>query len=151
LVAFREITTGLRFPEAPIAVPEGAVVLGEIEERRLTRVHPDGRKEVICETGGGPNGAAIGPSGRCYICNNGGFACTEDEYGQRSIGKTEDYSGGRIEAVDLATGELEVVFTHAGDVLLKGPNDIVFDRHSGTWCTDLGKVNGRLMDRGAIF
>ena len=59
MVAFREITTGLRFPEGPIAMPDGVVVLVEIEGRRLTRVHPDGRKEVICETGGGPNGAAI--------------------------------------------------------------------------------------------
>jgi gluconolactonase len=23
--------------------------------------------------GGGPNGAAIGPDGKCYVCNNGGF------------------------------------------------------------------------------
>ena len=53
MVPFREITTGLRFPEGPIAMPDGDVVLVEIEGRRLTRVHPDGRKEVICETGGG--------------------------------------------------------------------------------------------------
>ena len=92
MVAFREITTGLRFPEGPIAMPDGVVVLVEIEGRRLTRVHPDGRKEVICETEGGPNGAAIGPDGRCYICNNGGFAYTEDEYGLRSIGQAEDSS-----------------------------------------------------------
>ena len=151
MVAFREITTGLRFPEGPIAMPDGVVVLVEIEGRRLTRVHPDGRKEVICETGGGPNGAAIGPDGRCYICNNREFAYTEDEYGLRSIGQAEDYGGGRIEAVDLATGELEVLYTHSGDIPLKGPNDIVFDRHGGMWFTDLGKVNGRLMDRGAIF
>ena len=151
MVEFHEITTGLRFPEGPIAMPDGSVVLVEIEGRRLTRVHPDGRKQVIRDTGGGPNGAAIGPDGRCYICNNGGFDYTEDEHGLRSIGQAKDYGGGRIEAVDLETGELEVLYTHAGEIPLKGPNDIVFDRHGGMWFTDLGKVNGRLMDRGAIF
>ena len=61
------------FPEGPVAMPDGSVVLVEIRGRRLTRVWPDGRKEVVAEIPGGPNGAAIGPDGKCYICNNGGF------------------------------------------------------------------------------
>ncbi len=69
----REITDGLMFPEGPIAMPDGSVLLVEIARRTLTRVHKDGSKEIVAETGGGPNGAAIGPDGKCYICNNGGF------------------------------------------------------------------------------
>ncbi len=147
----REITTGLRFPEGPVAMPDGSILVVEIERRTLTRVEADGRKEVVAETGGGPNGAAIGPDGKCYLCNNGGFAWHEDGQGLRPVLQAQDYSGGRIERVDLATGKLEVIYTHAGDVALKGPNDIVFDAHGGFWFTDLGKVRVNEIDRGRIF
>src|SRR6185312_1158196 len=69
--AIREIATGLRFPEGPIAMPDGSVLLVEIERQTLSRVTPDGKVTVVATTGGGPNGAAIGPDGKCYICNNG--------------------------------------------------------------------------------
>ena len=70
---FREVTRGLRFPEGPIAMADGSVLVVEIEGARLTRVLPDGTKQTVAELGGGPNGAAIGPDGACYVCNNGGF------------------------------------------------------------------------------
>src|SRR4051812_49658411 len=70
----RVLATGLEFPEGPVVMPDGSVVLVEIRGRRLTRVWPDGRKEVVAQIPGGPNGAAIGPDGKCYICNNGGFS-----------------------------------------------------------------------------
>jgi gluconolactonase len=34
---------------------------------------------------------------------------------------------------------------------LKGPNDIVFDQAGGFWFTDLGKIYGRPMVRGAVY
>ena len=60
-----QIATGLRFPEGPVAMADGSVLLVEIERGTLTRVHADGRTDVVAETGGGPNGAAIGPDGAC--------------------------------------------------------------------------------------
>ena len=54
----RVIATDLEFPEGPVVMPDGSVVLVEIRGRRLTRVWPDGRKEVVAEIPGGPNGAA---------------------------------------------------------------------------------------------
>ena len=57
----RVLATDLEFPEGPVVMPDGSVVLVEIRGRRLTRVWPDGRKEVVAEIPGGPNGAAIGP------------------------------------------------------------------------------------------
>ena len=104
-----EIASGLRFPEGPVAMPDGSVLLVEIERRTLLRISPDGQKTNVAEFTGGPNGAAIGPDGRCYICNNGGFKWVDDETGLRPVGQADDYSGGRIERVDLATGSIEVL------------------------------------------
>ena len=67
------IATDLQFPEGPIAMDDGSVILVEIARGTLSRVLPDGRVEVIADLGGGPNGAAIGPDGAVYVCNNGGF------------------------------------------------------------------------------
>ena len=66
-----EVTSGLKFPEGPIAMPDGSVILVEMFGPRLTRVLPDGTKETVAEVPGGPNGAAMGPDGAIYVCNNG--------------------------------------------------------------------------------
>ncbi len=148
----REIATGLRFPEGPIALPNGDVLLVEIERGTLSRVSPDGRIEVVATPGGGPNGAAMGPDGKVYLCNNGGFEWLPIRSGGKRPGhQPADYSGGRIERVDLATGRIEVLYTEGPNGPLRGPNDLVFDGHGGFWFTDLGKGRHRDLDRGGIF
>jgi gluconolactonase len=147
----KEIAQGLRFPEGPIAMPDGSVLLVEIKAGTLTRVMPDGSRKVVAETGGGPNGAAIGPDGACYICNNGGFRWHEEGGLTRPGAQPDDYSGGRIERVDLKTGAVTVLYTGTEKNQLRGPNDIVFDRHGGFWFTDLGKGRARDLDRGGIY
>jgi len=39
----RQITSGLRFPEGPVAMPDGSVILVEIERRTLSQSLPTGR------------------------------------------------------------------------------------------------------------
>ena len=58
MTELREIATGLRFPEGPVAMSDGSVILVEIAASRLSRVAPDGTISVVAETGGGPHGAA---------------------------------------------------------------------------------------------
>jgi gluconolactonase len=147
----RIVAKGLRFPEGPIAMHDGSVVLVEIEGGRLTRVTPEGQHSIIATFGGAPNGAAIGPDGKCYICNNGGFSWHEDALGLRPTGQPEDYSGGRIERVDLATGVVERLYDRTEKGMLRGPNDIVFDRAGGFWFTDAGKGRHRDIDRGGVY
>ena len=68
-----EVAGCLQCPEGPIAMPDGSVVLVEMFGCRLIRVHPDGTIDTIAEIEGGPNGAAVGPDGAIYLCNNGGI------------------------------------------------------------------------------
>jgi len=48
----RVMATGLRFPEGPVAMADGSVVLGEIAGSAVTRVAPDGGKSSIGSAGG---------------------------------------------------------------------------------------------------
>jgi gluconolactonase len=72
-MSVREIASGLKFPEGPIAMADGSVILVEIARGTLTRVWGQGKSEVIATLGGGPIGAALGPAGAVYVCNNGVF------------------------------------------------------------------------------
>jgi gluconolactonase len=148
----RVIATGLEFPEGPVAMPDGSVILVEIRGRRLTRIWPDGRKETVAEIPGGPNGAALGPDGKIYICNNGGFswAPVRGVIMPGAPGPSE-YIGGSIQRVEIQSGKIETVATACGDRPLKGPNDLVFDRHGGLWFSDLGKRRAQDMDVGAFY
>lgn len=148
---FRVITNQLRFPEGPIAMPDGSVVLVEIERGTLSKVSPDGDISVVADLGGGPNGAAIGPDGKCYVCNNGGFNWIKARDRIFPGDEADGYTTGRIERVDLDTGEFETVYEAAGDVGLRGPNDIVFDKTGGFWFTDHGKNRARERDRTGVF
>jgi gluconolactonase len=147
----RTIATGLQFPEGPIAMPDGSVLVVEIRRGTLSRVTPDGKIIVVAECGGGPNGAAIGPDGACYICNNGGFEW-HDLGGIVVPGnQPADYIGGRIQRVDLATGKVTDLYTACDGHELRGPNDLVFDAHGGFWFTDHGKLRERDRDRTGLF
>src|SRR3954468_10555315 len=96
----RHITSGLKFPEGPIAMNDGSIVLVEIQSGHLTRVTPDGTITRIAETGGGPNGAAVGPDGKVYVCNNGGFEWAEVDGMTIPGAQPANYIGGRIQRVD---------------------------------------------------
>jgi gluconolactonase len=147
----RTITTGLQFPEGPIAMADGSVVLVEIKRGTLSRVAPDGTITVVADCRGGPNGAAIGPDGACYVCNNGGFEW-HDMGGLTIPGnQPTDYIGGRIQRVDLKTGAVRDLYTSCDGHALRGPNDIVFDRDGGFWFTDHGKVRDRDRDRTGLY
>jgi gluconolactonase len=138
-----EVASGLAFPEGPIAMPDGSVVLVEMFGPRLTRVAPDGTKETIAEIPGGPNGAALGPNGTFFVCNNGGRFTEADMGGLTFPGPMtkSNYIGGRIQTVDPATGKVEDLYTECDGRPLLAPNDLVFDAHGGFYFTDHGLVD----------
>ncbi|GAA1852709.1 SMP-30/gluconolactonase/LRE family protein [Pseudonocardia ailaonensis] len=143
------LASGLQVPEGPIALEDGSIVLVEMKRGTLSRVWPDGAVSVVAELGGGPNGAAVGPDGAIYVCNNGGFEWGDVAGLTTPALQPEDYSGGRIERVTL-DGDVTTLYTEVDGRKLNGPNDIVFDTAGGFWFTDLGKNRGREMDVGRI-
>ncbi|MFM7225354.1 MAG: SMP-30/gluconolactonase/LRE family protein [Actinomycetota bacterium] len=146
-----EITDGLRFPEGPVARPDGSVIVVELAAGTITRVAPDGTKSTVAEPGGSPNGAAIGPDGAVWITNNG--ACfTWIEFGDLLLpGPTaEDWEGGCIQRVDPSSARVDTVYTHSSGRPLRAPNDLVFDGHGGFWFTDHGVRRGRTSDRTGV-
>jgi gluconolactonase len=143
------LASGLGFPEGPVAMPDGSVILGEISGSRVTRVAPDGSKTEIGRAGGGPNGVAVGPDGALYVCNNGGNAYANG--GFLSTGPATNYVNGSIQRIDIATGETRTLYTEANGHKLSAPNDIVFDAHGGFYFTDLGKRYDHQRDHGGLY
>jgi gluconolactonase len=145
------VAEGLQFPEGPIAMPDGSVLVVEIRRGTLSRVQPSGKIEVVADLGGGPNGAALGPDGAVYVCNNGGFEWFEVGGNLIPGHLPHDYIGGRIQRVDLKTGVFSTLYDHCDTLQLRGPNDLVFDKEGGFWFSDHGKSTPTHRDHGAVY
>jgi gluconolactonase len=152
----RLVAGGLRFPEGPVVLADGSVLVTEMARGCVTIVRADGSVDRI-DVGGGPNGAAVGPDGRVYVCNNGGYPVTDvagalfPGVQPGGVSQPDDYRGGSIQRVDIETGEVDVLYEQCDGHQLKGPNDIVFDSTGGFWFTDHGKVRARDEDRGGLY
>lgn len=150
-VQWEVVADELRFPEGPVAMADGSVVVVEIERGTLSRVAADGEVTVIADLGGGPNGAAIGPDGRCYVCNNGGFEWRESAGLLIPGHQPTGYAGGSIQVVDLDSGDFETLYEECDGRGLRGPNDLVFDSSGGFWFTDHGKSRPRDRDITGVY
>lgn len=147
---FTVLAEDLGFPEGPVAMADGSVVLVEIARGQVTRVDGNGTKRVVARTGGGPNGAALAHDDRLYVCNNGGDRFEHLDGLYLPVGDPTFNTGARIERVEPATGIVDVLYTHAGSRPLSAPNDLALDGQGGFWFTDLGKDNGQARMHGAI-
>ncbi len=148
----RVMASGLKFPEGPVPMRDGSVLLVEIAGGRVSRISPSGKVTPVAETGGGPNGLAIGPDGAAYVCNNGGLRFLTEHGRMRVVhGLPPDYTTGSIQRVDLTDGSVKSLYTHCGELALCGPNDLVFDAHGGFYFTDFGKTRARDRDIGSVY
>lgn len=144
----RLISSELRFPEGPIACVDGSVLVVEVRGEALTRVLPDGQLQTVAPLPGGPNGAAVGPDGAIYVCNNGGLPWTQlpdrswypVDAGTGSM-RPEHYTHGWIERVDPTTGAVDRLYESDGDDQLSAPNDLAFSGDGTFWFTDTGKTD----------
>jgi gluconolactonase len=147
------IAQGLQFPEGPVALPDGSVLVVELARGTLSRVTVDGTVDVVAECGGAPNGAAIGPDGAVYVCNNGGqdFAGAPGAQQVAHVTQGVAYVGGSIQRVDLSTAAVTTLYTECDGNPLLSPNDLVFDHTGGFWFTDTGKTRRRDRDWGGVY
>lgn len=150
MTRFETLAEGLRFPEGPVVLPDGTLLVCEIAAGRLSVV-AGGRATPFAETGGGPNGACLGSDGALYVCNNGGFTWDDSPGYLRPVGRAPDNAGGCIQKVDATTGAVETLYDRCGDIPLSAPNDIVADGRGGLWFTDHGHRSGRQVEFGAVF
>ena len=148
------VAEGLRFPEGPIALSDGRVLVVEIEGKALTAVLPDGRLEVIATLDGGPNGAALGPDGWVYVCNSGGWLYADEKLPDGKIirrNTAQNPQRGWIERVRLADGSVERLHEAHEGIALGSPNDIVFDDLGGYYFTDHGKRSPTALEYGSVY
>jgi gluconolactonase len=151
----REIASGLAFPEGPVPLADGGVILVELARGALSRVAPGGEVSVLADCGGAPNGAAFGPDGKVYVCNNGGYFIFQQVDGvgtvPSAIEDLEGHPGGSIQRVDLDTGDVETLYTECDGKPLIAPNDLVFDEEGGFWFTDHGVKTGNDDQPGVLY
>jgi gluconolactonase len=117
------LAEGLAFPEGPVAMRDGSVIFVENYAGRVSRCDASGAVSTVADVGGGPNGAAMGPDGALYICNNGGRA-------------SPTQCSPCIQRIDLQTRAVTVLYTEADGQPLGSPNDLVFDDTGNFWFTD---------------
>jgi gluconolactonase len=148
---FKLVAKGLGFLEGPIFMNDGSVIVTDLRDRCLTRVTDDGRVKRVADIPGGPNGAAVGPDGAIYITNNGGMVFETDAEGRMEAMGPHGVHGGSITRVDLASGKVTTLYSECEGVRLAAPNDLVFDHNGGFWFTDLGMIDERRLDWGALL
>ncbi len=152
----RCLADGLAFPESPIALDDGSVVVSEMAAGRITRVHPDGATETVAHTGGGPNGVVKLTDGRLIVCQNGGskFGVGPWPYDFkgcvnlfRPIGPPDQPVTPALQIIesDGSVNTLATEFsTRSGKKLpLVRPSDICADSYGGFYLTDAGTVQSR--------
>jgi len=152
---FRVVAAGLEYPEGPVYQSDGSVVLVEIHKGTLTRVGPDGAKQTIANLGGGPNGAAVGPDGALYVCNDGGLAWMEIPATKTTLpvlvplGQPPNYTGGLIQRVTGNT--FTTLYSQCNGNRLCSPDDLVFDATGNFWFTDWGKQRATDRDITGVY
>lgn len=164
LSEYRLIADQLDYPEGPVWMADGSVLVCEVGSGNIVRVDAaTGAKTTIAKVDGGANGAALGPDGALYVCNNGGMIIQEIEGVRVTVASDPRRNGGSIDRVDLRTGAVAVLYTSfqaspapglpQRTYPLRSPDDIVFDSDGNFYITDWGRADpiNRVRDMSGVY
>ena len=119
------LAAGLGFPEGPVVMPDGAIVLCDGNLGRLLRWQ-DGEISTFAETGGSPWGAALGADDAIYVTQGGNVPGSGDTSAIPGIQRVR------------ADGTVELLAASIAGHELAGPNDLAFGADGRLWFTDSG-------------
>jgi len=122
-VKAEQFAEGLAFPEGPVW-DEGTLYFTEIAAGRVRRWSADKGLERVAETGGGPNGAALGADGSLYVTQNGGLG--------RPV---QSRVPGAIQRI-TQDGAVQLVAAEVAGLRLDAPNDLAFGPDGRLYFTD---------------
>lgn len=120
-----QLASGLGFPEGPVVMADGRVVLCDGNTGELLS-YADGSVRAYARTGGSPWGAVLGSDGAIYVTQGGSVP---------GSGDTGAVSG--IQRV-LWDGTVELLLSEVAGYALFGPNDLAFGPDGRLWFTDSG-------------
>ncbi len=123
------LAAGLEFPEGPVWLDPERVAFTEIRGQCVS-LYDHGTVSRVAWTGGGANGATLGPDGALYVANNGGLSLGHD-----GRWLAPDPIPGRIQRVTLA-GEVRDVAVALPGVPPNRPNDLCFGPDGLLYYTD---------------
>jgi gluconolactonase len=123
------LAEGLQFPEGPVWLGPERVAFTEIRGQCIT-LWDHGKVRKVADTGGGANGATLGPDGAIYVANNGGVWMTHEGVGLAAKPLT-----GRIQRVTL-DGAVSDVATSLPGKPPHRPNDLCFGPDGLLYYTD---------------
>jgi gluconolactonase len=119
------LASNLGFPEGPVVMPDGSIVLCDGNVGELLRW--DGSTvSTFASTGGSPWGAVLGSDGAIYVTQGGNVPGSGDSSAVPGIQRVK------------RDGSVELLSSEIGGHPLAGPNDLAFGRDGRLWFTDSG-------------
>jgi gluconolactonase len=119
------LASGLGFPEGPVVMPDGAIVICDGNTGELLRWDGD-RMGTFATTGGSPWGAVLGSDGAIYVTQGGNVPGSGDFSAVPGIQRV------------TADGAVEQLASSIAGHPLAGPNDLAFGPDGRLWFTDSG-------------
>ena len=119
------LASGLGFPEGPVVMPDGSIVLCDGNVGELLR-YAGGDVSTFAVTGGSPWGAVLGADGAVYVTQGGNVPGAPDQTAVPGIQRVNP------------SGDVEMLSTAIAGRTLAGPNDLAFGPDGRLWFTDSG-------------